>query len=1161
MSPQPRPLHGEQRDAVDPRDSVWLAASAGTGKTHVLSSRVLRLLLQPGTEPSQILCLTFTKAGAAEMAVRVSETLAQWVRMPETELFAHLEAIGADAGPEALARARTLFARVLDCPGGGLRIDTIHAFAQWLLSAFPQEAGLVPGTRAMEDRDRDRLFREVLARFVADADERGDTSVLATIDRFSLDKGPDKAEAWLLRCASAHDLWFGADAWQPPMRDRVDVLLGLTPGAGAAEIEAACADGPFDNEALRCCLSAYSQWNGKKGQEGRVVIADWLSAAPAQRAAMLDELHRVLFTLKDTVKDVPSLEKFESHFGEAAQRVLECMLAIRELRILIELAGWMAPALELGRKFALEWDAAKTREGFVDFDDQIRRASELLTDEGLSPWIRYKLDRQFDHILVDEAQDTNEAQWRIILDGLTSEFFAGHGQHDDKLRTLFVVGDYKQAIFGFQGTSPQNFRAAQDRVRRAMDDAFDNAVAARGRAPRKLKELGLDRSFRTAQPVLDFVDAAIDAIGHERFGLDRHPGRHLGDERPGLVTLWPPVVAEPDPSDPDDGDEPMEPAEEGRQTWLPRSDRMLADRIALQVRDWLRDGYPLAKGGRRNATAGDIMVLVRQRKELAALIVARLYARGVPVAGIDRLRLGGPLAVKDLMAALRFAAQPLDDLNLANLLVSPLLGWSQDDLLRHGWRAPKVRLWEHLHDSGDDEVRRTLDRLGELLALADFEPPQALLQWILAGPWRGRKALVARLGREANDPIDELLNAALAYASANTPSLQGFIQWFDLGDGDLKRDAGAGADQVRVMTVHGSKGLEAPIVILADAAGNPDRQRGGLDELPERVPGGGKGRKVPLPGVTKDQLVGRLGDAAARAADEEREEHWRLLYVAMTRAQEALFIGGSLMPSDKGAAAAESWFAKLEPLFTGEPIADGLWGHRREIGARPDPLPVEPDDADADRPELPQWAATPIGPEPRPPRPLAPSSAGEDLGAAPPLPSEALKAAARRGTLVHALLERLPELPVEAREGGAMRWLARQAADLSDEARTEIAAAALRVLDTPDWADLFGPDALAEVPLAATVGGRVIAGTADRLLVTKERVLLVDFKTAARPPQRLEDVPLSTVRQMAAYVAALAAIYPDRRVEAAVLYTHTPQLFVLPAALVEQHKPALSPAE
>jgi ATP-dependent helicase/nuclease subunit A len=553
------------------------------------------------------------------------------------------------------------------------------------------------------------------------------------------------------------------------------------------------------------------------------------------------------------------------------------------------------------------------------------------------------------------------------------------------------------------------------------------------------------------------------------------------------------------------------------------------------------------------------MVLVRKRKNLAGLIVARLHAAGVPVAGVDRLRLGAPLAVKDLMAALRFAAQPLDDLNLANLLASPLIGWSQEQVLEHVWRPKGRGLWDHLRRSRHADVAQARGLLDPLLALADYEPPQALLHWILVGPWRARAKLVARLGREAEDPIDELVNAALSFAATQTPSLHGFIQWFDAGEGELKREAEGPGGQVRVMTVHGAKGLQAPIVILADAAGNPDASPVRGLTLAEELPGGG-GRTIPLPSLRKEEKAARILEVEAEAARLDREEHWRLLYVAMTRAEEALFVAGALGAREKEPAP-DSWYARLKPLFEADPAADAIWGERREWGAL---APVQPakERASVDaRLELPAWARTPIGPEPRPPRPLAPSSAGDDLSPDPPLPLGVLREAARRGVLIHKLLERLPEAAADDRADAAFRWLERHAPDLSPEDRAAMRASALTVLSDPRWAAIFGPAALAEVPLAATVEGQVIAGTVDRLLVEKDRVLVVDFKTARRPPESLGQVPLSTLRQMGAYAAALDAIYPGRRIEAALLYTHTPRLIALSPEALAASKPVLSTAQ
>ncbi|WP_408591186.1 double-strand break repair helicase AddA [Novosphingobium sp.] len=1164
MSVKVYPLKDNQLQAVAPERTVWLSASAGTGKTQVLSARVLRLLLQPGVEPDQLLCLTFTKAGAAEMATRVNEVLARWVRLDDTQLAIDLKAIGAPFDPATVQRARSRFAAVLDCPGGGLRIGTIHAFSQWLLSAFPVEAGLLPGTRAMEDRDRDLLFHRVLADLLVSAQDRGDDTLLDALALLSLRYTEVQVRDYLLRCAAARDLWHGPGAWQSPLRPRINRVLGLAANADADGLAAIFADDAFDVRSLRRCHTAQLAWNTANGAKMAAPIGAWLAAPAAERAQTFDAMAKALLNDKGEPKWLSNLLKVDGDYAEYAGRVIACIEEAREWLARHRLADLLEPALTLGQRFALAWDEAKQREGFIDFDDQIRAAAALLTRQDSAEWIRFKLDRRFDHVLVDEAQDTNKAQWRIVLDGLVDDFFSGQGQHDDGPdgevhRTLFVVGDYKQAIFRFQGTSPENFRDARERVAKQLGElaqVLDDPA-------RDLLDLGLGRSYRTARPILDFVDRAIDAIGPEAIGLSGPREAHVGEERAGKVVLWRAVGHDDGEDAANLGDEVDD--SDGDDGWLSRPDRALADTLARQVRGWLERGFPLGKGEPRLAGPGDVMILVRKRKELAGLIVARLHAQGVPVAGVDRLRLGAPLAVKDLLAALRFAAQPLDDLNLANLLVSPLIGWTQEELLAHGWRPRKAALWEHLRQLDAPLVGETRERLGALLARADYVSPDALLHWLLVGPWDGRRRLVARLGEEAADPIAELLNAAMAYGAAHPHSLAGFLNWFDAGDGDIKREAGGSNGLVRVMTVHGSKGLQAPIVILADAADDPDKAMVRGLELDEVVLDAR--RPVPLPPLRKEEKIAAVRAAEDLARAEERQEHWRLLYVAMTRAEEALFITGAL-PARVDEPPKDSWYARLAPLFaTDHWIDDPLWGGRRELGSLaewPKGVPqigLKPAIKPAPEP-LPDVLTVPVGPEPRPPRPLAPSSLGDETAPDPPVkPGPHAIQAAQRGTLIHRLIERLPDLGPERREVAALEWLKRNAAQFAEGERQDMARAALQVVTHPDWQDAFGPGSLAEVPLAALVEDRVVTGTIDRLLITPTHVRIIDFKTGRRPPVRLEDIPAAYLRQMAAYRAALRVIHPGRIVEAALLYTHAPVLFTLPDALLDAQKLGLSGPE
>jgi ATP-dependent helicase/nuclease subunit A len=766
--------------------------------------------------------------------------------------------------------------------------------------------------------------------------------------------------------------------------------------------------------------------------------------------------------------------------------------------------------------------------GAVDFDDLIARTARLLEQEGIADWIRYKLDQRIDHILVDEAQDTNAAQWRIVR-RLAEEFFATQWEPGEKVRTIFTVGDFKQAIFGFQGTSPANFAAAQILFQRDAD-----------RSGHDFFNLSLDQSFRSTPAVLDVVDRTIATLRAERLGLEPGDVRHISANRhPGEVQLWKPVIAN------------LNEDAEGEEDWAADQERVLAARIARQIKQWIDDGLMLESRG-RPVRAGDIMILVRRRSELARLIVARLYEEQVAVAGIDRLRLNAPLAVRDLLAALRFAVQPEDELNLASLLVSPLIGWSQDELMQR-LIGRKVGLWRHLTQTLSDTQ---LAPLRGLLAAADFTTPYRYLEMILSGPMNGRHRLVARLGIEAADPIEELLNAALAFEGDDHPSLQRFIDWFDRGEVEIVRDAAAQGDMLRLLTVHGAKGLQAPIVILADACADPDAgQR--ADSL--------EWNGLPILAPRKAERQGPIGKVAEEAAEEERREHWRLLYVGLTRAEEKLIVAGSLGPRAKGEVKPESWFAAVEGAMISlgtEWEADPLWGAaRRWRGSEP----LQPKKAEREMAEQraaiaePAWLRAPAPIEARPPRPLAPSAPVEDDVPYPP-PTPAMRAAAERGRWLHRLFERLPDIPSARRQEAADRWLVQQGVD--DQAiRHDVIDQALRVIEAPAFADLFGPDALAEAPIAAVVGEAVIAGTVDRLCIGADRIQLIDFKTGRIAPRSPDEVPIAHVRQMAAYVAALEVIFPSRAIEAGLLYTSGPHLVVMPSRLLTAHKPGFAPTQ
>jgi len=1133
MATRLKPLHqlrDDQARAADPAIHASLSASAGTGKTQVLTARVLRLLLG-GAAPEHILCLTFTKAGAAEMANRIGERLARWVRMKDAELRKELFAIGAPNDDARVEQARRLFAEVLDAPGG-LRIQTIHSFAQTLLAAFPAEAGITPGFRPVEGREEQQLARRTLAGLVADAEagRGGYPGLIGDIQALSRRLGEREAERYLLSCARAPEA-MRSFAFPDYVENALRSQLGLPEGDVRMAVAAACHDNSFDCEVLRAVAEGYRSWGtAATGLPTAARIDNWLELSADQRCEQLGTLIEVLFT-KTGRRKVPAgvtkhLPGAEDHCEQLADEVERLVTLLRQS----ELVAVQAAGLRAGAAFADAYVRAKRAAGVADFDDLIRWTRDLLATPGMGEWVRYKLDRRTDHILVDEAQDTNAAQWSIVA-ALTQEFFAGEGASRHH-RTLFMVGDFKQAIYGFQGTDPREFDAARERFRqqaeRLRDAANDSDTPVRA-----WRDLSIDRSFRSAQAVLDVVDAVIEEVGAAEMGLPEQPNPHRANAaaRPGVVELWTPFAA-------DEGGDEGEAGEEG---WLPEPARLHAGELARTVKGWIADASMLSTTGKA-ITPGDVLILVRSRGELASLIVARLFKEGVPVAGIDRLHLSSPLAVKDLMAAVAFAVQPLDDLNLAGLLVSPLFGWSQDDLYRLAFNRNRA-LWEELkrRSSEGGLFADTHAALLEILRQADFVTPVRYLENLLSGPLQGRRRLLGRLGPAARDPIDELVAAALEFERVETPSLDRFLAWFGSGDVEIKRDPSAPANAVRVMTVHGAKGLEAPVVILADATVDPAKlgERNGPIALDF-----GEAGRAPVIRPRKEELGEPYATIIAEQKRRDLEEHWRLLYVALTRAAERLVVAG-LAPG-RGALSDNSWHARvragLERL--GAAQEGSVLRYRGDVVA----MPGKPKPRRAPPPPsaLPEWLSRQAPAEARPPRPLAPSQLVEDREAAPP-PSPELRAAARRGVLLHALFERLPGVAPDQRHEAALNWLQQSAGVDDPRLANELVESVCGIIGHADFADVFAPGSLAEAPIAATLpDGRVVAGTVDRLLVDDDQVRVIDFKTGRQVPAAAEDVPAAHRLQMAAYAQALQVIFPGRRIATALLYTAGPRLIALP---------------
>ena len=1166
-----------QSRASKPEVSSWVGASAGTGKTHVLTRRVLRLLLN-GAAPARILCLTFTKAAAAEMIDRIAARLGRWALMDNAALRKDLKEITGRAPVAAeMARARILFATCLDVPGG-MRIQTIHAFCQALLKRFPLEAGVPPHFRVIEEGDQRALLNGARDRVLADAEPgrgpySGDLALLTPLG------GPDDLTALLGEFLSARgrlrDLLKDEAAVSGAVR-RLHDAAGFDTGVSQAALDAeACAEGRFDRDGLTRAAAALESGSATDAANAEKV-AGWLAAGDTARADGLDAYAATFLTrecqprarlaTKGAVGQMPDILDV---MGREAAR----LAALYDRKKALAVVQRSAALARLGAAVHQGYEAEKRRRAVLDFDDLILKAEDLLTRKAATEWVLYKLDGGIDHILVDEAQDTSPQQWRLV-EAIAQEFFAGAGVErtpaDDGLprppRTVFAVGDIKQSIFSFQGADPVVF----DRVR----EDFQDRVRAAGE---DWSPVDLDVSFRSVQQVLDAVDSSFaegpagDGVVGEGATL-RHTAWRQGQG--GMVELWP-VIAPDEPAEPEVWTPPEIDAEAASTTGE------LAHRIARQVRAWLdgsagqvwdrSGGEPVQRAPR----AGDIMILVRRRDALVEALIRALKDAAVPVAGTDRMVLTEQLAVMDVLAVADFLLLPEDDLTLATVLKGPLFGFDDDRLfdLAHGRGRSSLR--SRLQAADDEASKEAAKTLSGLLATVDYTPPYELLKAILTGAApptpqptlqpTGRERFWGRLGPDAIEPLEELLNLALTFQRDHPPSLQHFLHWLRRREVETRRDMESVPDAVRIMTVHGAKGLQAPIVILPDTIRVPKRADRLLWPAAEGARAGagatGTAGGLPLIAPSDTDADSRTMGFKDNAKEVGRQEYNRLLYVAMTRAQDALIVCGSRGPrkidDDCWHTLVERGLRRLDG--TAEVADDGFDEPVLRYGSlaadAPPPGPVAaPGAAPAHDPAALQALLAPPPPEAQPPRPLAPSRPAEDE---PPVfgPFDEGADRFRRGALIHRLLQYLPDLPEAQRDRAALQYLARPGHGLTEDEQREIAAEIRAVLDLPEARPLFGPGSMAEAPVTGTVGGAVISGQIDRLAIGAQAVSVVDYKTNRPPPADAAATPPVYLRQMAAYRALLRRLYPARRVDCFLLWTAAPRLMALADSLLDPYAP------
>jgi ATP-dependent helicase/nuclease subunit A len=1166
-----REASGKQHRASAPDVSSFVLANAGAGKTHLLVGRVIRLMLE-GVEPERILCLTYTRAAAAEMSERLFKTLAGWVAMDANALISeiHCNVGHVTFKKEELDKARRLFTRALETPGG-LKVQTIHAFCERLLQRFPVEAGIMPGFSVLDEVTE----RELLARARDQVLEHGGEAIadhVATVLNFAGEQSFQQLLQSLLHKRKLLVSQFGSSNTFPALQAGLNQQLGLSDSDNAQAIRLAFLKG-LDWRGLSDAGNLLAGSDKQTDLNQARAIDDAVNAvADDQR---FDAICRLLLKNDGNPKALSSLatKQINDPHPEIREMLVDLQepcadalaktkaLAVRDATISVVAVGLAV----IERYTAFKQDASA-----YDYADLIERTNELLTDSGQAAWVLYKLDKGLDHILIDEAQDTSPEQWDIIT-ALTDEFFSGEGARDEEgrlRRTMFAVGDRKQSIYSFQGARPEIF----DKQRLAYQA---RVTGAKG----EFQPVELEISFRSAGRVLQAVDLVFaqediaKGVQSPDIGKVSHTASRVKDD--GLVEIWD-VLRDPprestDPWSAED-DDPTCPAQQD-----PANVR-LARRIAHTISGWLHNEPLEMLADGRPVRASDILILVRERSSLMEAIVRALKDCNVPVAGADRLDLLSHITAQDLMALGRFVILPEDDLNLAALLKSPLLArddgqrFNDDDdifSLAHG--RGTASLWQRFTGAVASGApwSKALDRLQGWRADAARHGVFRFFANVLSRD-NGRADFINAIGHEAGEPVDAFLQQCLEYERENLTSMAGFLAWLEDAAANLKRDMEQGAGEVRVMTVHGAKGLEAPIVFLPDTCSKPNGRKTSKVLVDE---GAGE---LPVWHIKSDFEVDYTAELKQAEQDAMQQEYNRLLYVAMTRARDRLYVCGFLKSRKKDdwetdTAKEGTWYHAIHSALVDSgqdtvavPQTDELKVWRFGSGF------ITPPDKDTEIVRgaadvtLDSWAIDPVPPVNRPERWLAPSKLGSaaddddddgwsrEVALSPLAPSQDRRF--RRGTLVHRLLQSLPELPPDTREDAARRYLSRQGV-VGDQLTTTVAEV-MRLFSDDRFAEVFSAEARAEVSIAAMIDPPRaerfgLSGQIDRLLVTDSRVLVVDFKTNRPPPDQVKDVPREYLRQLAAYAHVLREIFPGRSIECALLWTDAPELMAVPQAMLD----------
>ncbi|HCI48643.1 MAG: double-strand break repair helicase AddA [Alphaproteobacteria bacterium RIFCSPHIGHO2_01_FULL_41_14] len=1070
-----------QKQALDPRFSCWVEASAGTGKTKVLIDRILSLLLS-GSKASDILCLTFTKAAGAEMANRLRYRLNQWVNLDDRTLKVELEDfLGDSFSEEFLDKARQLLGSVLDS-SYGVRIQTIHGFCQSLLRMFPLEARLLPHFKIMDDTEKQQVIEESYSELWKELE---DSEIALIVHHLS----EPQFHQFLNFFLSHKDVLS-----KTPLKELVNnltVFLDLKMEKSNLLKEFFQRSSGIDESVLSFEKATVSDL--KLCQS----LIDFDQASLEEKETRFYDYKSLFLTTTGSIRKRFFSKPFGGKFPgisavleEEADRVFR----FHQSSLKQKICERSTLLMRVATKFIKIYEAVKSQKAWIDYDDLILRTRNLLRDSSMKPWILEKLDHKLNHILVDEAQDTSQIQWDLILT-LIEEFYTDNAQNTS--RTFFVVGDLKQSIYSFQGACPQAFEKAKE--------SFQKLPLSR--------TIDLETSYRSTPAILQFVDQTFKSMIFHQSKNSPSVHQVSRHEAPGIVEMWPLISQEKQTN-----------LQQWKMVETQSSEesvrRLLAKKIAFQLEAWFKNGESLHSQNRL-LEPRDIMILVRRRDAFMEELVKALKARAIPVTGLDRMVLTDQLVVKDLLCLCDVLLLPEDDLSFATLLKSPLFGIGEDEIFQLCQQRQNQSLWAYLQmNTSYEKITTQVLKLQEIAASTS---PYSFFNFIL-GAWGGKQRLLERLGTEIEDVLEEFLSVCQEYELSYGVNLQLFVCWIRQQNIEVKRSLEQTEEnKVRVITVHGAKGLQAPVVFLPDTTQLPASKSSlHWNENPAFLLWADReSRQVPELDILFEK-------------DRELQEYYRLLYVALTRAEDRLYICG--WESQKGVDP-QSWYSLLESTLQqmGNSMDIEGIGQGRRYGTLPEirketekPTPSEALCV------MPEWLKKPWTSEKYFP---FSSSNVETKPAVNFLSSSLLSVQREKGILIHKILQWVVRAEETYRASLVKKYVS--ALSLSAKEKTQIQMAIETVLLHPDFPIFFNKKTQVEVPIQGYVECRPIRVILDVLTVDNQgkKVHILDYKTGAFLESYRLKPPLEYVQQMSTYKKLVQDIYPEYEVVSFLLWT------------------------